>query len=307
MISNKYLSPFTFGRLSAKKREELLHQVFFTLAKEDDSIIRMALDFTLDALDIQTDYSDTTEYYARHMTWLRFLQIEENRNKHIEFIRNMNQYITLPLESIKVYPHKGDIFSCIQMGRNGGFELFFHEVYIGMPQSELKALSDLINLKQFKDAGAFLKKRFFQESGKEIYSFFSENVSTKKIYIPTKGKYFDLKDIFDEINRDYFAGTMPQPQLKWSNQVNTSLMGKYNPESDTLTINSGLDTGATPRYVIGSVMHHELLHKYLGVKHQNGRTISHSKEFRELEKQYKEYEQSQKFLKIFSKELHKFK
>lgn len=307
MISNEYFNPFIFVRLSAKRREDFLHEVFFTLARKDDPKIQKDLDNLFTYINIETDYSDTTAYYARHMSWLRFLQFEENRNKHIDFIRNMNRYISLPIESITVYPHNGKFFAARQKGKDGGINFFFHEVYIDLPQTELKAFSAFINQKKFREAGDFLETLIYREMNKDIYSFFSENVSTKKSYISTKGKYFDLNDIFDEINWDYFAGTMPRPQLMWSNQVNISLMGKYNLESDTLMINSGLDQKSTPRYVIGSVMYHELLHKYLGVKYQNGRTIAHSKEFRELEKQYKQYEQSQKFLKIFVGELHKYK
>jgi hypothetical protein len=61
-------------------------------------------------------------------------------------------------------------------------------------------------------------------------------------------------------------------------------------------ISIALDRRDVPPYVIDQVMHHELLHKKLGTNYINGRTISHTPEFRAEEQRFKHYQEAQAFL-----------
>ena len=68
-------------------------------------------------------------------------------------------------------------------------------------------------------------------------------------------------------------------------------------------INCGLDRRDVPAYVLDFVMYHELLHKALGVKTSGSRHLSHTKEFRELEKAHPNFEQAQAFIQKIAKKL----
>jgi predicted SprT family Zn-dependent metalloprotease len=64
-----------------------------------------------------------------------------------------------------------------------------------------------------------------------------------------------------------------------------------------------LDSRQTPQYVIDHVMHHELLHKALGVWVVNGRRMAHTAEFKALEREFEGFQRAQEHLKVLSTEL----
>jgi predicted metal-dependent hydrolase len=59
-----------------------------------------------------------------------------------------------------------------------------------------------------------------------------------------------------------------------------------------IRINPVLDIERVPPYFVEFIVYHEMLHAFLGVKNKNGRRSVHSKEFRELEKRFSDYEKA---------------
>ncbi|MDZ4877369.1 MAG: hypothetical protein CLLPBCKN_006804 [Chroococcidiopsis cubana SAG 39.79] len=102
-----------------------------------------------------------------------------------------------------------------------------------------------------------------------------------------QGKCYDLEELFDRLNREYFASTLVKPRLSWS-QLNTyRKFGYYHPAKDRVVISSTLDDARIPQFVAEFVLYHELLHKYHGAKLVNGRRMVHTREFRRDEQQFK--------------------
>lgn len=112
-----------------------------------------------------------------------------------------------------------------------------------------------------------------------------------------EGLHHDLVHSFDRVNRDYFRGAMPRPRLSWSRTFTGRKFGHYDPIRDAVMISSTLDRADVPEFVVDSVMHHELVHKELGVEWRNGRMAVHTPEFRKLERRFKEFDEAEARLK----------
>ncbi len=130
---------------------------------------------------------------------------------------------------------------------------------------------------------------------------FSEVLLEMELMVETiaetsRGQVYDLNDIFETINREYFTSQMSKPRLSW-NQVRTKRkFGHYDPARDRVVVSRTLDNRRVPRYVVEFVMYHELLHKHHGHKWGKSRLMFHTAEFRASERKFVQYEQAQQWL-----------
>jgi predicted metal-dependent hydrolase len=111
-----------------------------------------------------------------------------------------------------------------------------------------------------------------------------------------QGQHFDLKKMFEELNRRYFAGQLQKPHIDWSARSWRRQFGCYDPGPNQILLNRRLDHPRVPQCVVDYVLYHEMLH----VKHPTRRSgctlVSHSREFREEEKRFPEFERARRLL-----------
>jgi hypothetical protein len=139
---------------------------------------------------------------------------------------------------------------------------------------------------------AYLHSGRYQHISRQIEAFAAGSFQTR-------GQYFDLREVFERVNNDYFKGEMLCPQLHWNQTLTSGKLGHYHVLRDELMVSVTLDHPNVPAYVMDYVMYHELLHKKHGVRRKNGRTIGHFKAFREDEKRFPKYREANEFIKIF--------
>ena len=111
-----------------------------------------------------------------------------------------------------------------------------------------------------------------------------------------QGKCYDLEELFEQINREYFASTLVKPHLSWTGLHTYRKFGYYHPARDRVVISSTLDDVRIPQFVAEFVLYHELLHKYHGAKLVNGRRMVHTREFRRDEQQFQFYQEASRWL-----------
>jgi hypothetical protein len=111
-----------------------------------------------------------------------------------------------------------------------------------------------------------------------------------------RGRHYDLDDVFERVNLDYFGGRLARPRLAWSRSLTLRLLGYYQQSTDRLMISQALDDPRVPRCAMEMVMYHELLHKHLGIQVVNGRHYAHTDEFRHAERRFRQYDEAQRFL-----------
>jgi hypothetical protein len=112
-----------------------------------------------------------------------------------------------------------------------------------------------------------------------------------------RGSAHDLEPLFAALNARYFGGALHTPRLAWSDRPWRRQLGCFDPGLNLIVMNVRLDRPETPRYVVESILFHEMLH----VKHplrvaRCGLEI-HSAEFRREEKRFLQYDQARRYLK----------
>jgi hypothetical protein len=111
-----------------------------------------------------------------------------------------------------------------------------------------------------------------------------------------RGRQFDLERLFDELNKIYFAGSLQRPHIGWSTRNWRRQFGCYDPGPNQILLNRRMDGPGVPQFAVEYVLFHEMLH----VKHPTRRSgcslVSHSREFREEEKRFAEFERARRVL-----------
>jgi hypothetical protein len=111
-----------------------------------------------------------------------------------------------------------------------------------------------------------------------------------------RGEHFDLEKLFDDLNRNYFAGSLQRPHIGWSVKNWRRQFGCYDPGPNQILLNRRMDRPGVPQFAVEYVLFHEMLH----VKHPTRRSgcslVSHSREFREEEKRFAEFERARRVL-----------
>jgi hypothetical protein len=114
---------------------------------------------------------------------------------------------------------------------------------------------------------------------------------TRRIVLRHEGEFFDLKQIYDELNEKYFGGQL-QAFVTWGRRTSAQRrsrsihFGSYNWARRVIRIHPDLDREYVPQYFIESILYHEMLHARLGITEgRGGRRSSHTAEFRRLERE----------------------
>lgn len=117
----------------------------------------------------------------------------------------------------------------------------------------------------------------------------------------TRGAVYDLVEIFDRVNARYFTSTVARPRLAWSRGLSRSIFGHYHPVQDKITISLALDNEDVPAFVLDHVMHHEMLHKKLGMERRGGRQHAHTAQFRRQERAFEKFAEASAILGMLSR------
>lgn len=107
----------------------------------------------------------------------------------------------------------------------------------------------------------------------------------------------DLEAIRDEVNVRYFGGKH-RVAIGWSkagrprkrSRRRTIKLGSWSEDDRTVRIHPALDHPSVPRWVVESVVHHELLHAELGTEVREGRRRLHTPEFRRREREFERHD-----------------
>ena len=254
----------------------------------------------LDELN-EEDGDTETANFALFAAWIEWLTDWDNYSRNLlhrrRLIGILNKGLGEKKYSLQIYPYLTRLYS---IGPEGGItSIRLHECLDYMTESEARQFASMIVSK--KTSGPRQLVRECMDSHPEcgqLIAHFSANHTHRVPKNDTKGRYYDLEEVFRKCNERNFRGKMPRPKiLHWSARVNHSTMGSYNQKEDSLMVNRGLDKAAVPSYVLDFIMYHELLHKALGIKNSGGRRMAHTAEFRKYEQAHPDYERAEAYLK----------
>jgi hypothetical protein len=115
--------------------------------------------------------------------------------------------------------------------------------------------------------------------------------------LPPQGRAYDLEEIFRKLNRKFFQGRLKPPRLGWTRKRSRTLLGHFDSAHNAISISRWLDAPRVARSVVEYVVFHEMLHMRYPVERDGPRRVVHSREFREAEKKFPQYEQIRRRLR----------
>jgi len=123
----------------------------------------------------------------------------------------------------------------------------------------------------------------------------------RKQFSGKPGKHHSLRKIYSDLNEQYFNNQIDIKRIGWGLRRSWDRLGHYDPIHHTITLNPVLDSLDVPSYVVRYIVYHEMLHALFGDIKVHGFRKHHTREFRNTESAYPDYEKAKKFLGKFSR------
>lgn len=116
----------------------------------------------------------------------------------------------------------------------------------------------------------------------------------KRIHLYPIGMTYNLLEIFDHINAEYFDKKLSLPITWFGNPLREAkskrTLGSYHFDTGLIRIHRLLDHPYFPPYFISYIVYHEMLHSVCPPlkRRRKGRRVHHSR-FEEMEKAFSDY------------------
>ena len=174
--------------------------------------------------------------------------------------------------------------------RNGFVQVRLHRMFLHASQEVVRAVARTL-------------RRTSRSADGEVRRFMNENLHRVRRVprtlppLVTAGRCHDLQEIFARLNARFFGSALRVP-LTWGRGSGRArrgglTFGSYDPVLTLIRIHPVLDRPEVPLYFLESVVYHEMLHHHLGgIPDRAGRTVYHSRVFREAEARYPSHRQA---------------
>jgi hypothetical protein len=172
----------------------------------------------------------------------------------------------------------------------GGPLVRLHRMFLHAPAAVVAALAR--NIRRRGPAACGEVRRFMNQNLHRV-----RRTPREMPPLVTRGRVYDLGSVFGDINQRFFDGRMSVP-ITWGRGVGRArrgglTFGSYDPVLALIRIHPVLDRPVVPRYFLESVVHHEMLHHQMGgVSDRAGRTVYHTRAFREAEARFPKHREA---------------
>lgn len=205
----------------------------------------------------------------------------------------------MPAFEVRFYPFTG-VNTTIRL-RDGKALVRLSDMLEGAPESVVRAIAHILLAKLYrKPIESTHANRYRRHLGSEAVTRRAEQVRRsrgRKNILTAQGHYYDLEEIFESLNRQFFHGLLGRPVLTWSAHSARRMLGHYDAAHNTIVVSRVFDRPETPRYAIEYLLFHEMLHLKHPVQMRGGRRCVHSREFQRDEKMFPELEKVKEYLK----------
>ncbi len=178
-----------------------------------------------------------------------------------------------------------------------GARLSLHWMFVDAPPAVVKALAGWVKhpRKIRKDS---LLRDYMHANNNRLRA-----AQPRRVTISTKGRHYDLAELYAEVNAAEFDGTV-NAKITWGVMLPVGggrsghfRLGSYNDARNLIRLHPVLDNPQVPRFVIRSIVFHEMLHAFLGIKKEDGkrRKVHHS-EFKRREEQYRDFKAAEAWI-----------
>ena len=184
---------------------------------------------------------------------------------------------------------------------NGALHVRMSDLLAGAPAPVIEALAYILLGKLYrKETPRIYSHRYrlyLNRRDVRRQAHLVRQIRGRKFISGPRGQHFDLEEIFERLNRDYFDGMLGRPQLGWSRGTSRTMLGPFDPSHNAIIISRIFDRPGAPALALDYVMFHEMLHLRFPVDHTGMRRRVHTKEFREAEKKFPQLREAKELLK----------
>lgn len=216
--------------------------------------------------------------------------------------RQIKPRTPFPELSVEFYPF-AHLNSTIRL-RSGRISVRISDLLASAPEPVIEALAHILLRKLYrKPIPRLYNTRYRRYTGRKdiaAKSALIRQIRGRKQLTSPRGKYYDLTEIFEELNGAYFHGLLGQPVLSWSPAAARRNLGHYDPAHNAVLISRIFDTPRVPRFVLQYVMYHEMLHLKYPVRLKGSRRCVHSPEFQKEERLFPLWREAEALLKQLS-------
>ena len=212
-------------------------------------------------------------------------QIERESGRTIEVRFNRNRWTYFSCESVP--------------GRHDLVRLSLHECFLDAPSEVIGAVATLIRR---EDKGARRTIAAFVDAQSRIWDRLADR-PPRATRLRTRGRVYDLRTIFDELNARYFDGACAA-RVTWGKRSRTSrrhiTFGSFDEKANLIRVHPVLDRRRVPRYFVRYIVYHEMLHAIVSSPlSPTGRRLYHSRRFRQLERKFDDYDRALRWSRRF--------
>lgn len=185
--------------------------------------------------------------------------------------------------------------------REGRIQASLSDLLEGAPESVLRAIAHILLAKLYRkpiDATQNLRyKRFASSAAVTRQTELIRTTRGSKRYFGPEGRFYNLEEVFDSLNAQFFGGMLGRPELTWSEYHAKRSLGHYDAAHNTIVVSRVFDRPSSPRYAIEYLLYHEMLHLKHPVRMRGVRRCVHSREFKQEEARFPQLAEALAFLK----------
>lgn len=161
-----------------------------------------------------------------------------------------------------------------------------HHMFLDAPDGVVRAIAEYAGKGQ-ATAGAVLDS--FIAAQQELIRAFPR----KPTLLESRGRCFELQELFDHINATYFGGQIVA-RIGWGRtpgrrRRKSIRLGVYDHKAKEIRIHPALDRPDVPRYFVEFIVFHEMLHQLFPSARDTGRHVHHPRAFRDRERAWPRY------------------
>jgi hypothetical protein len=185
--------------------------------------------------------------------------------------------------------------------REGRILVSLSDLLEGAPESVIHAiahilLAKLYNKKHIDPAHNLRFKRFASSAAVVRQTEMIRHTRGSKRYSGPEGRFYNLEEVFDSLNTQFFCGLLGRPELTWSENLARRSLGHYDAAHNTIVVSRVFDRPSSPRYAVEYLLYHEMLHLKHPVRMRGLRRCVHSAAFKADEQQFPQLKEALAFI-----------
>ena len=185
--------------------------------------------------------------------------------------------------------------------RDGVIHVRISDLLEGAPQSVIDAIAHILLAKIYRKPiepfHSVRYRRYVSSHDMTVKAHLVRQVRGRKRIESPQGHFYDLEEIFEDLNRRFFFGLLARPAMTWSRTCARNSLGHYDPAHNAIVVSRIFDRPRVPRYAVEYIVYHEMLHLKHPVKLRGSRRCVHGEEFHAEEKLFPELDRAKLFLK----------